>query len=64
MAQKPLGHSDVRSTKNIYVDIDDEQINRSAKIPGNALRDICGKPMVSSAFKKPSIQQWGASTRD
>jgi hypothetical protein len=64
MAQKPLGHSDVKTINNIYVNTDDEQVSRSAKIPGNAIRDICDKPVVSSAFEKASIQQWGASARD
>jgi hypothetical protein len=55
MAQKPLGHFDVKTINKIYVNTDDEQVSRNAKIPVNALRDICDKRVVSSAFEKASI---------
>lgn len=56
MAQEQLGHSDVGTTGNIYVHTDDEQVNRSAEILGNALNDICGKSVVSPGFEKGSVQ--------
>jgi integrase len=56
MAQEQLGHSDVGTTGNIYVHTDDEQVNRSAEILGNALGDICGRSVVSLAFGKGSVQ--------
>lgn len=56
MAQEQLGHSNVGTTGDIYVHTDDEQVNRSAEILGNALGDICGKSVVSAAFGKGSVQ--------
>ena len=43
MAQEQLSLSDVGTTGNIYVHTDNEMINRSGEILGNALGDICGK---------------------
>ena len=56
ITQEQLDHSDVGTTGNIYVHTDDEQINRSAEVLGNALGDICGRSVVSLAFEKGSVQ--------
>ncbi len=56
MVQEQLGHSNVGTTGDIYVHTDDEQVNRSAEILGNALEDVCGKSVVNAAFGKGSVQ--------
>jgi integrase len=56
MAQEQLGHSNVGTTGDIYVHTDDEQVDRSARILGNALGISCGKSVVDEDMEKGSIQ--------
>jgi integrase len=64
MAQEQLGHSNTGTTGYIYVHTEDEQINRSAEILGNALDDEGGRSVVKTVFGKGSVQQYGFPTRD
>ena len=56
MVQEQLGHSDIKTTGNIYVHTDDEQVDRSAEILAKALGGSCGKSVVNAVSEKGSVQ--------
>jgi integrase len=54
-AGEQLGHADVSTTGNIYVHVDDEQIDRNAEIVGRVL-GTCGKSVVNPVLESGSVQ--------
>ncbi len=54
-AGEQLGHADVSTTGNIYVHVDDEQIDRNAEILGRVL-GICGKSVVNPVLESERVQ--------
>jgi integrase len=56
LAQEQLGHSNVGTTGDIYVHTDEEEVDRSAEVLGNALKEVCGKSVVKTVFEKGRVQ--------
>jgi len=56
LAQTQLGHADVSTTGNIYVHVDDEQIDRAAEILSETLGGICGKSVAKPPLEKGIVQ--------